>query len=109
MLYNTFCATLMICAVLGVVDMIYSNHTEYIYFPIAIVFWGVYTYVYRWYMYYQRIGFYDKQETETFQIPYSKPIVKKESSTIYHNCYKKCKQSNKIKFYDTKESKCTTS
>ena len=34
------------------------------------------------------------------QIPYSKPIVKKESSTIYHNCYKKCKQSNKIKFYD---------
>lgn len=98
MLYNAFRLTSLICAILGGYQMIDSHNTEYIYFPILIIFGIIYSYVKAQYDYYKRVQFYDENDYN-HSIPLSPPIKRNQNgylTKLYRNCHKKCKQNIKI-------------
>lgn len=98
MLYNAFRLTSLICAILGGYQMIDSHNTEYIYFPILIIFGVIYSYVKSKYDYYKRVRYYDDSD-DNHSVHFSPPYIRSRNSSsdmLYRNCHKKCKQNIKI-------------
>lgn len=94
MLYNSFRVLMIITSVMGILNMIVQSSYEYIFFPITIIIWGIFS-------------FFDENDRrnrynsyESTYTPYAQSNVYKGtytySNTIYKKLLPKVKRSVKV-------------
>ena len=109
MLYNSFRASLMICAILGILHMIAECSFVYIFFPIAILIWGFYTFFNEddeiYFRYndnanYGKVNYYQPYAENNKIITYKA----KDEKFDYHSLKDKCKRNFKITIAKEKDN-----